>query len=183
MKKRNSAIIAFLLCAVLCIGIGYSAVSDRLDIQGSLAGDESAISSAFKDDVYFSASSQVTEGKIKVATQIAADTNNEPNDRVKAQVSGFSLVNDTVTFTATIKNDNPDLDASVKIIEIADMSNDYTTHYTITTDKGTDTPFIVKAGGGIETITVTITMIQTPVDAAEAAADFMIKIEATAVEA
>ena len=55
MKNRKTVVVAFLLCAVLLLGVGYAALSDTLDITGSADVNQSAAEEAFNEDVYFSA--------------------------------------------------------------------------------------------------------------------------------
>ena len=40
MKKRRIAIVAFLLCAVMAIGIGYAATTGALNIVGTMVATE-----------------------------------------------------------------------------------------------------------------------------------------------
>jgi len=49
MKKRRIAIVAFLLCACMVIGIGYAAVSKNLDVLGTVNVGNSALNVTFTD--------------------------------------------------------------------------------------------------------------------------------------
>ena len=47
MKKRRIAIVAFLLCACMVIGMGYAAVSKNLDVLGTVNVSNSALNVVF----------------------------------------------------------------------------------------------------------------------------------------
>ena len=53
MKNRRIAIVAFVLCAAMVIGLGYAAVTNTLDIQGSVAVDANEAEKEFNEDIYF----------------------------------------------------------------------------------------------------------------------------------
>ena len=53
MKNRKSIVVAFLLVAVMLLGVGYAALTDILDITGSADINQSAAEEAFNEDVYF----------------------------------------------------------------------------------------------------------------------------------
>ena len=93
MKNRRIALIAFMLVAVLTMGIGFAAYSTTLAIHGTTAVSAEAIE--FTQDVKF----------------IGATTSNEAFGTATADgqtatftVSGMTAYNDTVTFTYTIQN-------------------------------------------------------------------------------
>ena len=53
MKKRRTAIVAFLLVAILCLGIGFAALSDDLLIDSTLAWSREKAQPDFDNEVYF----------------------------------------------------------------------------------------------------------------------------------
>ena len=53
MNKRRSIIAAFLVVAILAIGVGYAAVSDTLSIGGMIAATQGGAQNQFDVDVYF----------------------------------------------------------------------------------------------------------------------------------
>ena len=59
MKNRKTVVVAFMLCAVMLLGVGYAALSDVLDIQGTAQVTQGNAQNAFDGDVYFSAVSLV----------------------------------------------------------------------------------------------------------------------------
>ena len=55
MKKRRTFIVSMLLVAALALGIGYAALSDTLDINGTADVNQSQAEADFDLNVYFSA--------------------------------------------------------------------------------------------------------------------------------
>ena len=149
MKKRKSALVAFLLAAVTGIGIGYAAVSDNLFVSGTIAVTTDGASEAFNEDVFF-ASVDSTNCTAHIDTD---------NDRIDASVTGLKGIGDTATITATIHNVGT-LDADVKVSTAA-VGASYVEYFNVTTDWGADTRTLEAQSGGTPTaqqITITITM-------------------------
>ena len=91
MKNRRIVIVAFMLVAVLCLGVGYAEVSDILTAQGKISVSDTALTETLDADVYFvrSATNPVGVGLAGV------DLTDE--DNVKLEIS-----DDGDTFTVTI---------------------------------------------------------------------------------
>lgn len=51
MKKRKTALLGFLLTAMLGIGVGYAAVTDVLDVTGKVEITEQAAAKQFDEEV------------------------------------------------------------------------------------------------------------------------------------
>lgn len=170
MKKRRSLVISILLVAALTLGIGYAALSDVLDIQGTAEISANSAQEAFNQDVYFS---DVTPGR-----GATASINADNNDKASFTATGFSKVGDQVTVTYTIKNDSEHYAADVTPRLLQNSNPDY---FGISSDWNSATQRI--GAGETKTITVTVTLIKLPT-AAEGvtAASFNIELRAETVE-
>ena len=94
MKNRRNIVIAFMLCAVMLLGVGYAAVSDALDILGTAEINAGNVQSAFDTNVYFSSAhaNTYTTG----ATPDKAWVSSEDNDF--AQFNSYNLAKVRVIF-------------------------------------------------------------------------------------
>lgn len=157
MKSRRTLIVAFLLLAVMTIGIGYAAVVDTLDITGTA---DLSTTNAFEANVYFSET-------VVASTGNTASRNADNNDKCSFTASSMVKEGDTATFTFTIVNDN-NKDATVSV---KTHSNTDETHFGIAMswDGATDayadgaTALTVPANGSAE-VTVVVTLVSLPAD-------------------
>ena len=92
MKRRN-LVVTFMLVAALALGVGYAALSDILDIQGTAEISTGAMEEAFNQDVYFSA--VVVNNPTTGST---ASINADNNDKATFTAKGFTQVGDTISF-------------------------------------------------------------------------------------
>lgn len=124
MKKRRTLIIALLLVAALCLGIGYAGYTGSLDWIATYENDtvdlkvhfinveEDAISAAQDDDVVAHIL-QLSDGGTTGGTTI------------NPSIDGLAVVGDSVTFDYTVRNDSDimvELDAPTHTF---DTSNQY----------------------------------------------------------
>ena len=169
MKKRRRLITAVLLIAALTLGVGYAALSDVLDIQGTAEISAGIAEEAFNQDVYFSA---VTSG-----TGITASINVDNNDKGSFTATGFSQVGDKVSCTFTITNDSEHYDADVtpKLLQ-----NSNAEFFGISSD-WESTMQTIPAGES-KTITITVELIKLPT-ASEGLTTASFNIELTAITA
>ena len=166
MKKRRTLIISLLLVAALALGIGYAALTDVLDINGTADVNQSAAEEAFNEDVYFSAAVANETGNVA-----SVDAND--NDMASFTASTLKGKDDVATFTFTITNDG-DVDAVVTPT-LAEDGNSNTEYFSLVSDWNAQ-PKTVKAGESM-TYTVTVTLLKTPTEAIHGA----FHIELTAV--
>ena len=103
MRNRKTVVVAFLLVAVMLLGVGYAAVTDTLDITGS-ADVNSA--TAFNDHIYFAKAEAVA------GSGNTASVNADNNDKASFTVNSLKEKGNEATFTFTIANSG---DLSVKI--------------------------------------------------------------------
>ena len=111
MKNRKVIVTAFLLVAVMLLGIGYASVSDTLDIQGT--ADISAVDAGetLNEDVYFDG---VMKGSEKVdaitaehALGYTAHINSQDPDMAHFTISSLeSKDSPAVTIVYVVRNDS-----------------------------------------------------------------------------
>ena len=166
MKRRRTLITSLLLVAALVLGIGYAALTDVLDINGTADVNQSAAEDAFNEDVYFSAAVANQEGNV-------ASVNTGDNDMASFTANTLKGKGDKATFTFTIKNDG-DVDAVVTPT-LAEDGNSNTTYFAISSD-WEGQPKTIAAGGSM-TYTVTVELLSTPTETIHGA----FHIELTAV--
>ena len=168
MKNRRTVVVAFLLCAVMLLGVGYAALSDTLDITGSADVNQSAAEEAFNTDVYFSAA-------VANETGNTASVNSDNNDKASFTVNTLKGKGDKATFTFTIKNDG-DVDAEVTPKLNATLGNTNPEYFTVTSDWKGEAKTL-EAGKEL-TYTVTVELIKTPTETI--AGSFLIELTAVA---
>ena len=95
MKNRKIVIVAFLLAAMMLLGVGYAALTDVLDITGSADVNQSAAEEAFNEDVYFS-------GAVANESGNTASVNTDNNDKASFTANTLKGKGDKATFTFTI---------------------------------------------------------------------------------
>ncbi|MBQ9086217.1 MAG: hypothetical protein IJY47_03420 [Clostridia bacterium] len=175
MKKRRT-IIAFLLIAALCLGVGYAGLARDLSITGK------AKSTPHNLDVYFSAAS------IKEATVLGSEAEDTarkgtiettsgvgtPGDiTISLTASGMSKAGDKLTATYTITSDNEyDVTVAVPVITQAQGSA-----FKITTTWGTAAKTLTSDAPSV-TFEVTVELLTPSADAINE--DFTITFNASA---
>ena len=153
MKKRRTLVISLLLVAALCLGIGYAALTDVLDINGSADVNQSAAEDAFNADVYFTNAVANEEGN-------AASVDPSDNDMASFTASTLKTKDDVATFTFTIANDS-DVDAVVTP-SLASDGNSNQAYFQITSDWNAQARTL--AAGKTDTYTVTVKLLKTPTE-------------------
>ena len=169
MKNRKTVVVAFLLCAVMLLGVGYAALSDTLDITGSVDVNQSAAEEAFNEDIFFSAAAANQEGN-------TASVNADNNDKASFTIKTMKGAGDVATFTFTIKNAG-DVDANVTPAFNATLGNTNSEYFDIKSDWDGATK-LLKAGETL-TYTLTVTMKKTPT--ATISGSFLIELNAVSV--
>lgn len=166
MKKRRTLIVSVLLIAALALGIGYAALTDVLDINGTVDVNQSQAEADFDLEVYFSEVAKSNDDdKVSIT--------DGDNDMASFTINSLNGKDDTASFTFTIKNDS-DLDAMVTPTFAAD-GNTNPTFFQIESDWAGQ-PREIKAGQSA-TYTLTVTLLATPTDTIHGA----FHIELTAV--
>lgn len=167
MKKRRTLIISLLLVAALCLGIGYAALTDTLDINGSADVNQEAAEEAFDIDVYFDSATANEAGNL--ASVVTGDT-----DMASFTANSLKGAGDKATFTFVINNDG-DLAAKVTPTLAAD-GNTNSEYFSIVSDWNAQPKTIAARGN--ESYTVTVELLKTPTETIHGA--FHIELTATA---
>lgn len=170
MKNRKTVVVAFLLAAVMLLGVGYAALSDTLDITGSADVNQSAAEEAFNEDIYFSAAVANEEGN-------TASVNLDNNDKASFTAATLKGKDDKVTFTFTIKN-NGDVAAKVTPKLNASIGNTNPTYFSLESDWDGATKDL--AAHSEITYTVTITLLKTPTETISGS--FLVELTAVSVD-
>lgn len=195
MKKRRNAIVAFLLCAVLCLAVGYAAVTDTFKLYGSANAVATGIDpntpdveDVFDDEIYLvHKSSECTNSDDSDENlPTVTVTMKDDNDTAEIEATGFNVKGDKVKVYFTVKNVHPDLSATVTaFVGSLDTDFDYfsvtwgTENTKWSVENGTVT--VDANGGESDRMWVEIEMIKTPVDNVNAS--FTFTATATGVEA
>ena len=169
MKKRRSLVISFLLVAALTLGIGYAALTDVLDIQGTAEINSNTAQETFNQDVYFS--------DVQPGTGVTASINADNNDKATFTATGFADAGDTLQVTYTIKNDSTSYAANVTPQLLQNSNAEY---FELTSDW--DSTMKTIPANGEETITIKIKLLKLPTTA-EGLTTASFNIELTAVTA
>ena len=144
MKNRRNVVIALLLIAVLCVGIGYAALNDTIDFTGKIS---------------YTPDFQIVWGTATDLDSIL--TNSEGTDTDKFTVSMNTsewVVGETKTFTVTVKNASRYVAENVAVQALTTTAVEG--NYTVTADIDANT----IAVDGTATVTVTVTMDSYPTD-------------------
>ena len=170
MKNRKTVVIAFLLAAVMLLGVGYAALTDVLDITGSADVNQSAAEEAFDEDIYFAETVEIHE------TGNTASRNADNKDKASFTAKNLKGQGDKATFTFTIVNDG-DVDAVVTPKLNATLGNTNPEYFKVTSDwNGASKTLSAK---GTVTYTVTVELIKTPTETISGS--FLIELTATSV--
>ncbi len=172
MKNRKTVVVAFLLVAVLLLGVGYAALTDIFVISGSAEVGIGEANKVFDENIYFeSASPTSTTGTSGVADTASVSTTD--NDNASFSVNSLALENEAATYTFVIKNESEFAAA----IAIKTPASENTGHFTttITFPDGNQ----IAAGGTLRVV-VTTTLVHNITEAISASTT--IELTATTVD-
>ena len=114
MKNRRIVIVAFLLVAVLVMGIGYAALTDNLFIKGEATLAATSAQSTFEEDIYFKDVDVLsTTGTVATADTVVIGATD--NDSATFYIHSLGQKNEYVVFKFTIANDSDEFDAVVSL--------------------------------------------------------------------
>ena len=177
MKNRKTVIVAFMLVAVLLLGIGYAALTDTLTIIGNAHIDIGAANTTFDEKVYFS-DAQATS---TTGTGTTADVVSYTADDATFTANKLAVKGEKSVFTFTITNDS-NVAAKVTVNEkklsgADNPSNSNTDKFSVDYQLSSDT---IASNGGTITVTVTVEVVN-PITSATSAT-FGIEYTVTTVE-
>ena len=147
MKNRRIVVVAILLVAVLCLGVGYAAVKDTITATGTIT---------YNPDLQL----QWTGNVLGTAGEdVTTQTTN--GDNLEFTVNTSSWVKDAVhTFTVTVTNTSDKYKATG--VTVSDVTNNASDCYTVTASIDNST---IAANNGTATVTITITLNSYPTEA------------------
>lgn len=164
MNRKKTLYGLGLLALILVLGVGYAAVSEvTLNIDGSATVASEALKVSFNG-----VTDTEDDGKV-----VASSTDNSLNASI--QVTSLTL-NEEVSATYTIKNQETDVDANVIKKQI---SNDKPEFFEVTTSVDDSAETITAGGTG--TVTVTVRLIKTPIETDDSTANIQIDLTASPV--
>lgn len=169
MKNRKTVVVAFLLVAVMLLGVGYAALTDVLDITGTADVNQSAAEESFNEDIYFSAAKANEDGN-------TASVNADNNDKASFTAKTLKGKGDKATFTFTIKNAG-DLDVTVTPVLNASLGNTQPEYFAVTSDWAGQTKEL--ASSAEITYTITVELLKTPTETISGS--FLVELTATSV--
>ncbi len=178
MKNKKKVVVAFLLVAVLLLGVGYAALTDTLTIIGNAHIDVDTANKTFDEKIYFSNAVATSS----TGTGTKEDVASHSDDDATFTANKLATVGQVSVFTFTITNDsNVDALISVAATKLSGAENPSNSNE----DKFSvvysypDGMTIAKQGGTIDVV-VTVT-VKEPVTAATSAT-FGIELTATSVD-
>lgn len=181
MKNRKIVVVAFMLVAVMLLGVGYAAVTTYLNITGAATVSVEGASSAYSDDIKFTNVTQATNADLAYTASIG------DGKTADFSITGLKGAGDSVTITYTITNAG-DLDSVVKIdVEHNYPTNDNENYFSIdiSGDEGDDyeSEGVPLDAGTSCTVNVTISLLHTPTDSTQpTVGNFVVRLVATSNE-
>ena len=164
MNRKKTLYGLGLLALILVLGVGYAVVSEvTLNIDGGATVASEVLKVSFNG-----VTDTEDDGKV-----VASSTDNSLNASI--QVTNLTL-NEAVSATYTIKNQETDVDANVIKKQI---SNDKPEFFEVTTSVDDSAETITAGGTG--TVTVTVRLIKTPIEATDSTANIQIDLTASPV--
>lgn len=168
MKNRKSIIAIFVLLAVVFLGIGFAATTEKMNVEGTLnttAGDF---------DVIFSGS-DVDNAAGKTTTGVTAEITENNND-LKIKVTGLKKVGDKITIHVIVKNTSKEFEAQLSQWTVAKPDNKY---FKITVPE--TAPAEAIECEGIYEFDIVVELLYASIDGS-ASGTFSISFDANAVE-
>jgi len=173
MKNRKTVVVAFLLVAVMLLGVGYAALTDTLTIGGSADITKDGAQNSFNEDIYFS-NAEANNGH-----DVVEIMSGDP-DTATFTINSLSGKGDKAQITFTIRNDG-DLSANVTP-SLAD--NDEPEYFNIYSDwRDGENNILTKtlAAGGTITYTLTVELLKTPTEAHTG--QFTVRLDVESIDA
>ena len=148
MKNRRIVVVALMLVAVLCVGVGYAALNDTINFTGK---------------VNYTAEFPIVWGEATYADGLLTDVSGEDTETFTVSMDTTEwTINDPKTFTIAVKNDSRYAAENVTVSAVTDTA--VAANYTVTAAlTGVNT----IVAGGTSTVTVTVTMNSYPTDTVE----------------
>ena len=167
-KEKRKKYIIFILLLVFLLGLGYALVSNvSLKIGGTSTSRSQVLNVTFKEAV------EVSDTE-KVIAETTGPTNN--NLTARLEVKDLTL-NETVTATYVIRNEELDVEANVVTTEII---NDNEKYFEVTTNL--ENAQVIPCENGELKVKISVTLIKTPITKDDSTANIQIRFSATPVK-
>lgn len=178
MKNRKTVIVAFLLAAVMLLGIGYAALTDTLVILGNAHIDLDTTNRLFDEKVYFSAA-DTTESNGSGLTDDVVSFN---SDDATFTANKLATIGEYSKFTFTITNDsNADANITIEKFKLSGVDNPSNSNPGFfEVDYEYPDGMTIDSNGGTIDVIVTVTVLKVPTTATSAT--FGIELTAKAAE-
>ena len=145
MKNRRIVVVALMLVAVICVGVGYAALNATIDFTGK---------------VNYTADFQIVWGDVTDSSSILTDTGTPGSNTITVSMDTTDwTVGETKTFTVAVENTSRYAAEHVAVQALT--TTDVAANYTVTAAVTGATTIAV---GGTTTVTVTVTMDSYPTD-------------------
>ena len=162
MKNRRIVVVALMLVAVICVGVGYAALNDTINFTGK---------------VNYKAEFPIVWGTVKASDGILTSDEGTGTDTLTVSMDTTEwAVGEEKTFTVTVENNSRYDAKNVKVQALTTTA--VADNYTVTAEVTGATTIVV---GGTATVTVTVTMDSYPTDTVTDAA-FTFEVYADKVE-
>lgn len=143
MKNRRIVVVALMLVAVICVGVGYAALNDTINFTGKVS---------------YTPDFQIVWGDVTDASSILTDKGTAGTDTITVSMDTTNwTVGQAKTFTVAVTNNSRYAAENVKVqaLNVDALAGNYTVAAEVTGDK-------TIAVGGTTTVTVTVTMTNYP---------------------
>ena len=192
MKNRKTVVVSFLLIAVLLMGIGYAAVSDTLNFDGSAVIEGDQVQHEFDLDVKITAVAEEDEVWVNYASNtveinkaddiivnIIDDTADDVQDSAKFQIHSLSDAGEAQVIWFKVANESAHAATlSPSVITEQGTGDYFTAEYKIYESDGvTETSTLPAKSGDVAgevLVKLTITLKNTPSEAYSASFSFSI---------
>lgn len=163
MRRKNSLISLGMLAVVLVLGVGYAVVSTvELNFGGTASVADAPI------NVTISNAQSSTTGSAKITHSWK-----NPTDITDSFTISDIALNETVTITYTVKNNETDVTATFS--EIGSITNSNTEYFAVSRTKS----FTELDPGKTGTVTITIKLKKTPIENEDGIATISYKVKAS----
>ena len=183
MKNRKKILVAFLLVAVMIMGVGYAAFSDTLTNIGNVVIDIKQAEANYDEKVYWSAGEFTAHGTGD-ATKDTVGGVGAGSDDATYNIHSLATKGEKAVVVFTIKNEsNVPVKITIpekKLSGVDNQSNSNAQYFSVEYAYG-NTDMIIAANGGTMTVTITVTVIDSITVAT--GATFGIEFTATTVDA
>lgn len=183
MQNRKKILVAFLLVAVMIIGVGYAAFTDTLTIIGNAVIDIKKAEETYEENVYFSAAEFIDAESTGTGDKSKDTIGGVDSDDASFAIHSLAIVGEKRVMKFTITNDsNVDVKISIPATKLSgdnNPSNSNEDAFSIEYAYSNPDMTIAKQGGTL-VITVTITVAE-PITV-QTGATFGIEYTATSID-